>query len=68
MTTARGCDIDKIDVRVRVVTVTSWKSFADAFADASLQIKSDDYLWDVQVSHSADCGYELKLYFLKGVK
>lgn len=61
-----ACEIDKIRVVVQVVTITSWRSFNDAFEEAGKTIPKTALLWDTQTSHSADRGYELKLYFLEG--
>lgn len=61
------CEIEKMGVIVQVVTITSWNSFSAAFKEAGNQIPMTASLWDVEISRSADRGYELKLYFLKGL-
>lgn len=60
------CEVDSIRVVVQIVTITSWKSFHDAFEEAAKRIPVTALLWDTQTSRSADRGYELKLYFLEG--
>lgn len=61
------CEVEKTDLIIQVVRVTSWVSFNDAFEEASKQIPRASILRDVQVSQSADCGYEVKLYFFIGL-
>ena len=61
-----NCELETAEVRTKIVTLRSWTSFADAFRAAATSISPRDHLQDVKVSHSADRGYEVRLYILKG--
>jgi hypothetical protein len=63
---ASRCEVDHIDLRIRMTTITSYRNFADTFTEAAKQIKSDDLLWDVRVNRSA-AGCKLQLCFLQSV-
>jgi hypothetical protein len=60
----KTCEIDHIDLRIRMVTITSYRNFADAFTEAAKQIKADDLLWDIKINRSA-AGCKLQLCFLE---
>lgn len=62
----KPCEIDHVDLRIRMVTITSYRNFADTFTEAAKQINADDTLWDLRVNRSA-LGFKLQLYFLQSV-
>lgn len=63
-----NCELEVVKIVIECVTLRSWTGFDIAFAEAANFIPRKSYLWDVNVNHSPDCGYEVKLYFLKSVK
>lgn len=62
----KRCELDHVNLRIRMVTITSYRNFSDAFAEAAKEIKADDTLWDVRINRSA-AGFKLQLYFLQSV-